>query len=98
MKFKIKISDEARKNIKDSAAYYKDKASIKVAQDFILDYEFTLKKIIQNPYFQIYYKNFRGLPMKKYPFIIFYQIDEENKLILVNAVFNAKQNTEKRPS
>lgn len=97
MDFKIKISAEARRNVKDSAAYYKNKASLKVAQNFILDYESTLKKIIQNPYFQNYYKNFRGLPMKKYPFIIFYQIDEENKLILINADFNAKQNPEKRP-
>ncbi len=40
---------------------------------------------------------YRGLPLKKYPYTIFYKIDEDNKLILVNAVFQANQDTNKRP-
>ena len=57
----------------------------------------TLQKIKQNPFFQRYYKNFRGLPLKKYPYIIFFQVDENRKLISINAVFQGNQDIDKRP-
>lgn len=98
MTYRVIISAYAKDNIKDAVAYYKNKVSAKVAAEFIKDYELALKKIKQTPHFQVYYKNFRGLPLKRYPYIIFYRVDEKNKLILINGVFQANQNTDKRPS
>lgn len=97
MGYKIRISPTAKSNIKEAVTYYKKEASLKVAQNFVKDYEQTLQKIIQNPFYQIYYKNFRGLPFKKYPYIIFFQVDENRKLISINAVFQGNQNIDKRP-
>jgi len=95
MAFKVIISPVAKSNVKDAVKYYKDEVSIKVAQKFIEDYEQTVKRIRQNPYFKIYYKDFRGLMFRKFPYIIFYEIYD--KTILVKAVFNALQDTKKRP-
>nr|WP_314495788.1 type II toxin-antitoxin system RelE/ParE family toxin [uncultured Chryseobacterium sp.] len=97
MAYKAIVSPIAKADIKRAVAYYKKKASVKVAQNFLKDYELTLQKIVENPLFQIYYKDFRELLLKKYPYIIFYQIDHDKKLILIKAVFNAKQDTRKRP-
>ena len=97
MAYKAVISPIAKADIRQAIAYYKKEASLQVAQNFVKDYELTLQKILQNPFFQIYYRHFRGLVFNKYPYIIFYQIDEKNKLILVKSVFNASQNTDKRP-
>lgn len=97
MAYKVKVSPNAIMDIREAVAYYKKKASVKVAQNFVKDYELTLQKIIHNPFFQVYYKDFRGLPFKKYPYIIFYKINEIKKLILVDAIFQAKQDTDKRP-
>ncbi|MFC0346035.1 type II toxin-antitoxin system RelE/ParE family toxin [Epilithonimonas hispanica] len=97
MAYKVKVSPNAKLDIREAVAYYKKKASVKVAQNFVTDYQATLKKILQNPFFQEYYKDFRGLPLKKYPYIIFYKIAEDKKLILVDAVFQANQDTSKRP-
>lgn len=97
MAYKAVISPIAKADIRQAIAYYKKEASLQVAQNFVKDYELTLQKIFQNPFFQIYYRDFRGLVFNKYPYIIFYQIDEKNKLILVKSVFNASQNTDKRP-
>ena len=33
--------------------------------------------------------------MKKFPFIVFYTIDEEQKVIFIKAVFNANQDDQK---
>lgn len=97
MAYKVIVSPIAKADIRKAVAYYKKEASLKVAQNFVSDYELTVKKIAQNPFFQIYYKYFRGLPLYKYPYIIFYQVDEVNQLILIKAVFNASQDIEKRP-
>ena len=70
MDYKIRISPIAKANIKEAVSYYKKEASLKVAQNFVKDYELALQKVKQNPFFQIYYKNFRGLPLKKFPYII----------------------------
>lgn len=36
--------------------------------------------------------------MKKFPFIVFYSLDEQLKVIFINAVFNTHQNTNKYPN
>ena len=97
MNYKIRISSLAKSHIKEAGTYYKKEASLKVAQNFVKDYEQTLQKIKQNPFFQRYYKNFRGLPLKKNPYIIFFQVDENRKLISINAVFQGNQDIDKRP-
>lgn len=97
MAYSVRISPVAKADVRKAVAYYKKEASLKVAQSFVEDYELTLKKIVKNPFFQIYYKDFRGLTFSKYPYIIFFQIDETNKSIIVKSVFNASQDIGKRP-
>lgn len=95
MAFKVIVSTAAKSNVREAASYYKKEVSDKVARKFIEDYEQTIVRIKQSPYFQIYYKDFRGLTMRKFPYIIFYRVSGDT--ILVKAVFNALQDTKKRP-
>lgn len=95
MAFKVIVSPVAKSNVREAASYYKKEVSNRVAQKFVEDYEETIQKIKRNPYFQIYYKDFRGLTMRKFPYIIFYQVSEDK--ILVKAVFNGLQDIKKRP-
>ena len=71
MAYKLNISPIARMNVRQAVIYYKENVSIKIAQNFIKNYELSLKKIKQNPFFQVYYNNFRGLTLKKFPYIVF---------------------------
>ena len=52
MNYKIRISSLAKSHIKEAVSYYKKEASLKVAQNFVTDYEQTLQKIKQNPFFK----------------------------------------------
>jgi hypothetical protein len=61
MAYNVKISLVAKADVRKAVAFHKKEASLKVARNFVEDYELTLKKIVQNPFFQIYYKDFRGL-------------------------------------
>ena len=98
MNYKIVLTPDAIKNIDDAIDYYKTVASVKVAKSFIDDYKTTFKDIQKVKYFQFFFQEFRGKPMKKFPFIVFYTIDEELKIIIIKAVFHTSQNPIKYPT
>lgn len=97
MTYKVVVTPDAFINIEDAIIYYKEKVSIRVAQLFIQDYKRTFKEIQKTKYFKCYFEEFRGKPLKKFPYIVFYSIDDKNKVIIIKAVFNTHQNTEKYP-
>ena len=53
--------------------------------------------IAKNPFYQIRYKDYRALPVRKFPFIILYYLDEDTKTAYVTAVFNTSQSPTKLP-
>jgi plasmid stabilization system protein ParE len=97
MSYKIVITPDAIENIENAVNYYKKEVSTPVAKLFIEDFKETFKDIKKTKYFQFFFKDFRGKPMNKFPFIVFYTIDEGLKIIVIKAVFNTSQNTDKYP-
>lgn len=97
MSYKIVLTPDAVQNIDDAVDYYKKVVSTKVAKLFVEDYKKSFKDILNTKYFQIFFENFRGLPMKKFPYIIFYTINEEQKTIIIKAIFHTSQDPEKYP-
>lgn len=95
MIYKIVITPVAKQNIEDATAYYKNKVSTKVAKSFIDDYKKTFQDIQKTLYFRCFFHHFRGKPMKKFPFIVFYSIDEIHKIIFIKAVFHTSQDDQK---
>jgi toxin ParE1/3/4 len=95
MSYKIVLTPVAKQNIDNATAYYKNKVSAKVARLFIDDYKKTFKDILKTRYFRFFFQDFRGKPMKKFPFIIFYTVDENSKIIFIKAVFNTSQDDQK---
>lgn len=95
MSYKILISPVAQKHIEEAVFYYKNKVSDKVATMFIDDYKKTFNDIRNVLYFKFFFKNFRGKALKKFPYIVFYSLDEQQKAIIINAVFHTSQNTDK---
>lgn len=95
MGYKIIVTPDALSNLDHAIDYYTSVTSIKVAKSFIKDFKETYKAIVKAKYFQIYFENFRGKPMKKFPFIVFYTIEEDLKTIVIKAVFHTSQNPDK---
>lgn len=50
-----------------------------------------------NPYYQIRIKNFRALPLNKFPYLLFFEIIEERKVVRISALFHTAQDSEKWP-
>ncbi|WHF51552.1 type II toxin-antitoxin system RelE/ParE family toxin [Chryseobacterium gotjawalense] len=95
MVYKIVLTPDAERQLDDAVTYYKKVVSTKVAKLFLQDYKKTYMDILKTKYFQFFFEDFRGVPMKKFPYIIFYTIDENQKIIIIKAVFHTSQNPEK---
>lgn len=98
MAFKIIISSEAKKDLEYSYLFYSERVNKSVAKNFIIDFKNSIKTLSKNPFFRIWFEDVCGKPLKKFPFILFYTIDESVKIIVITRVFHTSQNPEKYPN
>ena len=96
MDFSFKFLPIAEENIEEATDYYAN-ISLKVLKNFNNQFDITINKIVSNPYFQKRFKHIRALRVKKFPYIIFYEINEEEKMIYILSVFCTHQNPDKYP-
>lgn len=71
MAFKIIISDEAKTDLEHTYLYYRTKAGKRVADQFFKAFESSINIISKNPYFKIWFDDFRAKPMKNILFCYF---------------------------
>lgn len=97
MNYKIIISPIASKNIEDAVEYYIKEATKKVASGFS-DFKETYKALQKSPFYQFHDKNYRFIPLTKFPYDVFFIVDESSKTVFLNAVFHTSQNRAKYPA
>ena len=97
MIYKIIVSPIALKNIEDAVAYFSEEVSKKVALAFLEEYKNVYKSLQRNPFCQVHDNNYRFLPFKKFKYVAFFIVDESNKTVFLNAIFNSSQNPNKYP-
>lgn len=97
MDYKVLVSPIASKNIENAVEYYINKTTKKVALDFLKDYRKAYKILQTNPFYQFHDSNYRFLPFDKFPYIVFFIVDETSKTVFLNAVFHTSQNPNKYP-
>jgi toxin ParE1/3/4 len=95
--FKIVVSPNAAANIEDALDYYLNIGGKNVAENFLKDYRNTYRALKINPFFQYHDQKYRFLPFKKFPFIAFFIVNEQNKTVYINAIFQTSQSTKKYP-
>ena len=96
MVFKVIVSKRAQQEIENAIAYYSE-INKSLAQKFYNAVEANYKKLETNPYFQNRYKEFRAIPLKKFPFLIFYHVDEDKHIIKILSCFHTSRSTKKYP-
>lgn len=96
MAYKIKILKRAQIEIDDAFDYY-SKISNSALKNFADELQEAYRRLEFNPKYQVRYKDFRALPLKSFPFILIFIIDEAEKTVKIYSVFNTHQNPEKYP-
>jgi plasmid stabilization system protein ParE len=95
MKYELIIKEEANLEIIESYLYYESK-SIGLGDKFLNQLELYFDRIQKNPkHYQIKTKSFREAYIKKFPFLIIYEIIK--KQVVIYAVFHTHRNPETKP-
>lgn len=96
MSYNLVILDKAQEEINEAYEYYLE-ISFSVMNSFDKQLEKVYQSLEINPFFQFRYKKLRALPFKSFPYMVFFDIDEEEKTVYIYSVFNTNQNPEKYP-
>jgi len=92
--FAVLIEPKAIDDMQKAINYY-DEKQVGLGLKFERCIHDRLKLLEMNPFFQIRYKDVHCLPLKKFPFMVHFTIDEIRKLVIVRAVFHTSLNPQK---
>lgn len=88
MAWKVKIAASARQDIIEIKQWYQ-KQSDQALKNFISELSTAIELLKENSTdYRVVYKNNRKLPLKQFPYFVFYRRDESEELIIINAVFH----------
>ena len=96
MAYKIIVSPRAQTEIEDAVDYY-SRESIKAPKQFVHFLEYAYKSLEISPFFKIRYKNIRALKIKKFPYSLYFVVNEKNNLVRILSCFHHKRNPRKSP-
>ena len=89
--FRIVIHNDAINDIKETSAYYERKSN-GLGKRFSDSVKRSINSLKLNPFFQVRYLDIRCLPLEKFPFMIHFRVDEQNKKVEVYAILNTSLN------
>jgi hypothetical protein len=89
--YKISYKPRAKLDITQTVDYYnfKQKGLGKIFYEAL---KREANKLKTNPFYQIRYEQIRCLPLEKFPYMIHFEIDEENKIVRVYGIICTHQN------
>ncbi|MEO6130227.1 MAG: type II toxin-antitoxin system RelE/ParE family toxin [Saprospiraceae bacterium] len=87
MKYKIRLSPKAKKDIQAAIEWYIQNQS-GLGDKFYFNLQANIEKLESNPFYQIRYDNVRCMPLKKFPYMLHFTIDESRRIVTIRAVFN----------
>lgn len=94
MAYKLKIEPLAKWDIQQEIHYYNNQQK-GLGKRFHSEIKTYFTAIKANPFYQIRYDNIHCTPLKTFPAMIHYTINEAAKLIIVRAVINTHRNPNK---
>lgn len=95
MKYTLEIKDEANLETIEAYLYYEEKRK-GLGEEFLEHLDIYFERITANPkHFPQKRKPYREAFIKRFPFLVIYEITKEDKVI-VYSVFNTWQNPEER--
>ena len=96
MAYKIAVSPRAQKEIIKAIDYYLERSE-DAPNNFITQLEKCYAYLANNPFFIIRYKNVRSLKLKKFPYSLYFTVNEKTEVVEVLSCFHNKLSPKKRP-
>lgn len=87
MAYTIDIDPRAIRDVQQAIDYYEEQqAGLGVKFENALNNQLTTLE--KNPFFQVRYDDVHCLPLKKFPYMVHFTVNENSKLVTVRAVFH----------
>jgi plasmid stabilization system protein ParE len=96
MAYNIIVSPRAQMEIEKAAEHYAQD-SIDAPRLFITALSDTYKTLSLNPFFRKRYKNIRAVKVRRFPYMLYYVINESKNTVRVLSCFHGKRNPADRP-
>ncbi|MWB95290.1 type II toxin-antitoxin system RelE/ParE family toxin [Flavobacterium sp. GA093] len=96
MGYKIIVSPRAQNEIINAMEFY-TKQSLQAPNNFIIQLQKAYDVLAINPFFRICYKEVRVITLRRFPYSLFYVVDENENSIRVLSCFHNKRNPARRP-
>ena len=87
MAFHVKIEAEARVDIQSAIDWYNEQKK-GLGKRFLNETRTAIKVLSQNPYYQKRYENVYCFQLKKFPYLVHFTINEENRVVIIRAIFH----------
>ncbi len=94
MTYEVVIDPRAVQDIQDAIDYY-DEQQDGLGRKFENQLNKHVLTLEENPFFNIRYDVVYCLPLKKFPYMVHFTLDEKNKRVTVRAVFHTSIDPEK---
>jgi toxin ParE1/3/4 len=91
MNYKILIEPRALFEIQEAIDYY-DLIKVGLGEYFYKTVDEYFEAISKNPFYEIRYKDYRALPIRNFPFLIIFYLDENIEAAYIISVFNTNLN------
>ncbi len=91
VKFKVLIEDEAKSDVRLAKEYY-NKISPALKQRFLDDLYDSINSLKKNPFFAVRYNKVHCLPLKIFPYMIHFTIDEAESTVAIWGVLSTYLN------
>lgn len=96
MAYKIIVSPRTQKEIENAIDYYAQN-NTNAPFNFIASLKEAYSSLEINPYFRIRYKNIRSLKLKRFPYSLFFVINEDAHTVKILSCFHNRRNPKNRP-
>ena len=90
MGFKVLIGPEAYQDIQHGIDWY-DQQRENLGYKFYEEVENTLNLVKSNPYFQVRYGRVRCIPLKRFPYMVHFTIDESDQTISIQSILHTSR-------
>ena len=91
MAYLIKINKRALNDIQKALNYY-DKIDTSIGDKFQKNLDKVIADITNNPFYQIRYSDVHCMLVKKFPYMIHFQVNEKKNTVIIRAIINTSKN------
>lgn len=86
-KYAIEMLFWAEQDLNEIAIYYKN-ISIELGDKFYNEVRNRIESLKINPFYQTDFQYIRRIPLKNFPYKVLFKVDEENKIVYIEAIVN----------